>query len=77
MSRRASGVAFIGYAALFYITRFLSAAIWGQGFSSWNAEGFQALLGYVDQGLSTVSLISLVVGGVYILWGELTELIAR
>jgi hypothetical protein len=74
MSRRATGVAFIGFATLLFTTRFLSAATWGQGFSSWNADHFQSLLGYVDQGLTKASLIALIIGGIYILWAEIGEL---
>jgi hypothetical protein len=72
MSRRTTGIAFIGIAALMYVTRFLSAAIWGQGFSTWNTENFRSLLGYVDQGLTTLSIIALIVGAVYILWAEIS-----
>jgi hypothetical protein len=74
MSRRAVGVAFIGFSVLLYSTCFLSAALWGQGFSSWNAKNFQALLSYVDQGLSSASIISLVLGSGYLLWGEIDEI---
>jgi hypothetical protein len=54
--------------------RFLSAATWGQGFTSWNADGFQALLGYVDQGLTTASIIAVAIGALYLLWAEFGEL---
>jgi uncharacterized PurR-regulated membrane protein YhhQ (DUF165 family) len=74
MSRRGAGVVFIGFATLLFSTRFVCAAIWGSGFSSWNAEHFQSLLTYVDQGLTTASLIALVIGGIYILWAEIGDL---
>lgn len=61
---------FIGTAAFLYSTHFISAATWGQGFSTWNAENFQSLLGYVDQSLSTASVIALVIGVLYLLWAE-------
>lgn len=73
MSRRTTGVSFIGFATLLYITRFLAAAIWGGNFSTWSTENFAALLSYVDQGLTNLSILALVVGIVYLVWGELKE----
>lgn len=73
MSRRTTGVSFIGIAALLYITRFIAAAIWGGNFTTWSVENFALLLGYVDQGLTNLSIISLVIGLAYLVWGELSE----
>jgi hypothetical protein len=73
MSRRITGISFIAISAFLYATRFFAAAIWGSGFSSWNTENFLALLGYVDQGLSTWSIIALVVGLLYLVWGEIEQ----
>ena len=74
MSRRMTGVIFIAISALLYATRFIAAAIWGSGFSSWNSENFLALLGYVDQGLTAWSIAALVVGLIYLAWGEIETL---
>ena len=74
MSRRITGVIFIAISALLYATRFIAAAIWGSGFSSWNSENFLALLGYVDQGLTAWSMAALVVGLIYLAWGEIETL---
>jgi hypothetical protein len=71
MSRRTTGISFIIISAFLYATRFVAAAIWGSGFSSWNTENFLALLGYVDQGLTTWSVVALVVGLIYLAWGEI------
>lgn len=73
MSRRTTGIVLIAIAACLYATVFLSAAIWGSGVASWNSELFSSLLDYVDQGLSTWSLVALVIGLVYLVWGELDE----
>ena len=62
MSRRITGVILIGISAFLYGTRFIAAAIWGSGFSSWNADNFRSLLGYVDQGLTPWSIAALVLG---------------
>jgi hypothetical protein len=74
MYRRITGVTFIAISALLYTARFIAAAIWGSGFSSWNAENFLGLLEYVDQGLTTWSIIALVIGLVYLVWGEVNEI---
>ena len=74
MSRRTTGVILIGISAFLYGTRFIAAAIWGSGFSSWNSENFLALLGYVDQGLTAWSIAALVVGLIYLAWGEIETL---
>ena len=74
MSRRKTGVTFIAISALLFTTRFISAAIWGSGFTSWNTERFHTLLGYVDQGLTTYAVVALVFGALYILWAEIRAL---
>jgi hypothetical protein len=74
MSRRGVGVVFIAIAAFFFGIRFLAAAIFGSNVSTWNGELFQALLQYVDQGLTPVSVVSLFLGVVYLVWAELSEL---
>jgi hypothetical protein len=74
MSRRLAGVAFIVVAALLYITRFFAAAIWGGNFSTWSSQNFRYLLSYVDQGLTTWSIVALVIGLLYLLWAEISEI---
>lgn len=71
MNRRATGVAFIAIAAFLFATRYLAAAIFGSGISSWSEQLFQSMLEYVGTTLVTLSGISLVVGIVYLIWGEL------
>jgi len=74
MSRRTTGLGLIAIAALLFSTNFITAAIFGSGVSSWNADLFRSMIDYVDQGLSTTSLIALVAGILYLLWAELAEL---
>jgi hypothetical protein len=71
MSRRTSGVIFIAIGSFLYTTRFFSAAIWGSGYASWSTELFSGLLGYVDQGLTTWSIIAVMIGVIYLFWGEI------
>lgn len=71
MSRRKVGVSFLAISAFLYATRFMAAAVWGSGFSTWNTKNFSALLRYVDQGLTTWSVVALVAGLVYLVWAEI------
>jgi hypothetical protein len=73
MSRRITGVIFIAISAWLYSTRFITAAIWGSGFSSWSADKFKNLLGYVDQDLTIWCIAALVIGLIYLVWGEFSE----
>jgi hypothetical protein len=73
MSRRTVGISFVAISAFLYATRFVAAAIWGSGYSTWNAENFFALLSYVDQGLTLWSIIALIIGLIYLVWGEIEE----
>lgn len=71
MSRRAAGVRLLAVAAILYSTRYLAAAIFGSGISSWDADLFRAMLQYVGQGPGTWSLAALVAGIIYLVWAEL------
>jgi Na+-transporting methylmalonyl-CoA/oxaloacetate decarboxylase gamma subunit len=74
MNRRGTGTVFCLIAALLYSVRYLSAAIYGSGqSSSWSTELFNGLLEYVGYSLVVFSLISLVVGIVYLVSAEREE----
>lgn len=70
MSRRTTGTILLFISALLYATRYLSAAIFGSGISSWSQELFQAMLINVGKGPVTFSVISLIAGLVYLVWAE-------
>lgn len=70
MNKRGTGVAFITIAAFLFSAKYISAAIFGSGVSSWDEELFNAMLSYVGSPLNTYSLISLIIGITYIAWGE-------
>jgi hypothetical protein len=71
MSRRATGVVFCFIAALLFSTRYLAAAIFGSGVSSWDAQLFRAMLEYVGQAPSILAAIALAVGIIYLAWAEI------
>lgn len=73
MSRRAAGVVFVAIAGILVAARYLAAAIFGSGVSSWNAELFQAMLSYVGSGLLVWSIAAAVIGGIYLIWAEIKE----
>lgn len=74
MRRRGTGIAFIAISAFLISTKYISAAIFGSGVASWNEQLFNAMLNYVGNTLSNFSLWTLIIGIVYIAWGEFDEL---
>lgn len=60
-------MAFCAIAALLYIARYITAAIFGSGVSSWSADLFGRMLEYTGPGLLIMSIISLVAGVVYLI----------
>lgn len=70
MSRRTTGTMLLFISALLYATRYLSAAIFGSGISSWSRELFQAMLINVGRELVIFSAISLIAGLAYLIWAE-------
>ena len=74
MSRRTTGVMFLFVAALLYSTRYLAAAIFGSGISSWSSQLFNAMLLNVGPGFLTWSRIAFVAGLVYLVWAEVESI---
>jgi len=73
MSRRGTGAIFCLIASLLFISRYISTAIYSSGVSSWSADLFQDILSYIGNGLTICSLISLLVGIIYLVWAELKK----
>jgi hypothetical protein len=67
MNRRWAGVSFCFIAAFLFAARYIAAAIFGSNVSSWSAELYSYMLGYVGNQLHIFAAISLVVGILY-LW---------
>ncbi|MFC5603169.1 hypothetical protein [Sporosarcina koreensis] len=74
MAKRGAGIAFIAISALLLSVKYISAAIFGSGVASWDEGLFNAMLSYVGNTLNIFSLLSLLVGILYIAWGEYDEL---
>ncbi len=73
MSRRGVGVTFISIAAFLYGMRYLSAAIFGSGVKSWDKNLFNSMLDYVGPNLTIWAIVALVVGIIYLIWGEMNS----
>lgn len=74
MGKRGTGIAFIAISAFLISTKYVSAAIFGSGVSSWSQDLFDGMLSYVGNTLNIFSVLSLLVGILYIVWGEYEEL---
>ena len=74
MTRRGTGIEFIAISAFLISIKYISAAIFGSGVASWDGGLFNAMLSHVGYTLSNFSLLSLLVGILYIVWGEYEEL---
>jgi hypothetical protein len=73
MNRRGIGFGFLALAVAIFISRFITAAIYGSGHTTWNRELFSALLDYVDQGLTVAMVIMIVLGVGYLVLAEINE----
>lgn len=71
MSRRTTGNTLLVIAALLYSVRYVAAAIFGSGVTSWNERLFNSMLSSVGSELVTISAITLVSGIVFLVWAEL------
>ncbi|OAB36671.1 hypothetical protein PMSD_10095 [Paenibacillus macquariensis subsp. defensor] len=73
MNRRAAGMIFISIGAFLYGIRYISAAIFGSNASSWNEYLFQAMLDYVGNGPLILSVLSFIIGIIYLIISEFGE----
>lgn len=73
MSKRATGAVFCLIAAILFSTRYIAAAVFMSGVSSWDASLFAVGLQYVGSPLQTFSIIGLVIGVGYLVWAEVSE----
>ena len=71
MSKRGVGALFCFVSAILFSTRYVAAAIFMSGATSWDESLFSAGLEYVGSPLLVLSIISLVVGIAYLAWEEL------
>lgn len=73
MNKRGTGTIFCLIAAILFSTLYIAAAIYMSGVSSWDANLFSSGLEYVGSPLFYLSIISLMIGVGYLIWGELED----
>ncbi len=76
MGRRITGLVFIAIAAFLFSVRYLAAAIYGAGVTVNNqlsGETFKLSLSHIGEPVRILSIISLVIGVIYLAWAELKE----
>lgn len=69
MNNKGVGSVFCLISALLMCTRYLSAAIFMTGLSSWSSVMFSNGLEYVGSSLKIASIISLIVGVLFLAYG--------
>lgn len=73
MGKRGVGAIFCLIAAILFSARYIVAAIFMSGASSWDDALFAAGLKYVGSPLLALSSISFIIGIGYLLWAEILE----
>lgn len=73
MTRRAAGTVFLTIAVFLFSIRYIAAAIYGSGASlnnEYSREAFQQFLSYVGSLPLILSIISLIIGIIFMVWAE-------
>ena len=73
MTKRSVGVIFCLISALLFSARYISAAIFISNITSWDSDLFAVALDYIGIPLLVFSIISLIAGVFYLIWGEISE----
>lgn len=73
MNKRGTGAIFCLMGSLLFAAIYITAAIFMSNTSSWDSMLFAAGLEYQGDGLLIFSVISLVIGAVYLVWAEIEE----
>jgi len=77
VNKRGTGMVFILISAILFSAKYISAAIFGSGLTSWDEELFQNMLAYIGTPLHTLSILALAIGISYICWAEFEEIRAK
>lgn len=73
MNNKGVGAVFCLIAALLLAAKYLSAAIYMSGVSSWSGPLFRSGLEYVGSPLSAAAVIALAVGLLFLVWGIIQD----
>lgn len=76
MSRRATGALFCFIASLLFCTKYICAAVYSTvstNYSPWSEETFHLWLGYIGPIPTILSVISLIIGVIYLASAEMSD----
>ncbi len=75
MKRQSLGLGFCGIAAFLFASRYVCAAIYATTLTPRDIDSyaFGRFYGYIGPGTTVAALVSLIVGIVYIIWGEFAD----
>ncbi|XBX09324.1 hypothetical protein QMP26_15535 [Enterocloster clostridioformis] len=73
MNKRGTGAIFCLIAGLLLSARYITEAIFMSNVASWDNALFAASLEYQGNGLLICSVISFVLGAIYLIWGEVED----
>lgn len=73
MNKRGTGAIFCLIGSLLFAARYITAAIFMSNVSSWDSMLLAEGLEYQGYGLLVFSVISLIIGAVYLVWAEIEE----
>ena len=71
MNRMITGAIFCLTAGLLFAARYIAAAVFMSNVSSWDSDLFAAGLAYQGSTLLILSIVSLIVGIIYLVWAEI------
>ncbi|MCR6098252.1 hypothetical protein HXA31_17400 [Salipaludibacillus agaradhaerens] len=69
MNKTIIGIAFLFMASILYATQFICGAFGAIGASEWHEEEFSRYMSYVPNGLIVATVIALVFGIAFFVWG--------
>lgn len=73
MNKRGTGTIFCLIGSLLFAARYITTAIFMSNTTTWDATLFEASLEYQGNGLLIFSIISLIIGILYLVWAEIEE----
>lgn len=73
MNKRGVGAVFCIIACILFSVKYITVAIFMSGVSSWGSDLFDAGLEYVGSPLTVLSIISLILGLIYLVWAEFSD----
>lgn len=77
MNKTHIGIHFLIIASILYAARYICGAMGAIGAQEWSKEEFANYLSYVPNGLMIATIIALILGVVFFVWGFIKSLQAK